>query len=205
MGAHVAGIRSNHLSSSDGAGPAGRPQGFSPAPGPVDMTMRLALAEAAPAVRRYLFGMCGDWDEAEDIAQEALLRAWARRESFDGRATAKTWIFTIARNHWLDRLRRRKTAPKAEPMMDYTVSASAGESPPAVVGRAELTRAIGLAMETLPSDQREALALRESEGLTFREIAGMLGVPLATAKSRVHYALVKLADELAPFRQELGS
>ena len=75
--------------------------------------LRAAMDQAAPAVRQYLFGMCGDWHQAEDAAQESLLKAWNKRETFDGRADPKTWIFTIARNCWLDRLRRGKTQPPA--------------------------------------------------------------------------------------------
>ena len=58
-------------------------------------------------------------------------------------------------------------------------------------------------MNQLPSDQRDALALRESQQLTFRQIAEVLSVPVATVKSRVRYALLKLAEELKGFQREL--
>ena len=167
--------------------------------------MRAALVNAAPAVRRYLFGMCGRWHEAEDIAQEALLKAWARRESFDGRADPRTWIFTIARNHWLDCLRRRRVRPKEEHMNDQLAPAGSMPGPSAIAERGELGAVVRRAVQKLPAEQREALAMRESEGLTFRQIGQALGVPTATVKSRVRYALTKLADELEPFRRELES
>jgi len=167
--------------------------------------LRAALGASGPAVRRYLFGMCGDWDAAEDLAQEALLRAWRRRDSFDGRAEATTWIFAIARNHWLDRLRRARARPREEPMSTEPAAPDDRPGPPDAARRRELADAIRRALAVLPDAQREALALRESEGLTFRQIGEMLGVPTATVKSRVRYALVRLADELKPFAQELES
>ena len=75
-------------------------------------------------------------------------------------------------------------------------------SPPDVAQRGELAAAVAAAMEKLPALQREALALRESDGLTFRQIAELLGIPAATVKSRVRYALSKLADKLKPFAPE---
>ena len=78
-------------------------------------------------------------------------------------------------------------------------------SPPVIAERGELGAVVRRAMDKLPAEQREALAMRESEGLTFRQIGQTLGVPTATVKSRVRYALMKLADELEPFRRELES
>ena len=166
-------------------------------------SMRAALGESASAVRRFLFGMCGDWHEAEDLAQEALLKAWRKRESFDGRANVKTWIFTIARNHWLDCLRKKRSRPRHEGMIEDMQIRSNAPQPDTLAARGEAAAAVRAAVGRLPTEQREALALRESEGLTFRQIAETLDVPAATVKSRVRYALLKLADELKPYTREL--
>ncbi len=167
--------------------------------------LRAAMDQAAPAVRRFLFGMCGDWHQAEDAAQESLLKAWDKRETFDGRADPKTWIFTIARNCWLDRLRRGKARPAEQAMNPDTHTISPGSDPLEAMARGELAVAVEQALAALPPEQREALALRESEGLTFGQIAAMLDVPAATVKSRVRYALIKLAELLKAFGPESES
>ena len=165
--------------------------------------MRSELADAAPAVRRYLFGMCGSWECSEEVAQEALMKAWARRESFDGRAHIRTWVFAIARNAWRDRLRRTRTHPREMTMTQEPTLLSNEPPPHAAAARVELRAAVRSAMDELPPEQREALAMRESEGLTFSQIAELLDVPLPTVKSRVRYALEKLARSLEPYRGEL--
>ena len=167
--------------------------------------MRAAVADTGGAVRRFLFGMCGDWHVAEDLAQESLLKAWRSRANFDGRANVRTWVFAIARNAWLDYLRRRRVRGVEETMDQAIATASTAPSPVASASGREFSIQMELAMAGLPAEQREALAMRESDGLTFSEIARLLELPVATVKSRVRYALTKLANELRAFAPEQAS
>ena len=167
--------------------------------------MRAAVSDTGGAVRRFLFGMCGDWHVAEDLAQESLLKAWRSRAGFDGRANVRTWVFAIARNAWLDYLRRRRVRGVEETMDQATATASTAPSPVASASGREFAAQMELALTTLPAEQRESLAMRESDGLTFSEIARLLELPVATVKSRVRYALTKLAKELRAFAPEQAS
>jgi RNA polymerase sigma-70 factor (ECF subfamily) len=167
--------------------------------------MRAAVSDTGPAVRRFLFGMCGDWHVAEDLAQESLLKAWRSRANFDGRANVRTWVFAIARNAWLDYLRRRRVRGVEETMDQAVAIASTVPGPVASASGREFSAQMALAMSSLPPEQREALAMRESDGLTFIEISRLLELPVATVKSRVRYALTKLAKELRAFAPEQTS
>ena len=167
--------------------------------------MRAAVSDAGGAVRRFLFGMCGDWHVAEDLAQESLLKAWRSRASFDGRANVRTWVFAIARNAWIDYLRRRRVRGTEETMDQATATASMAPGPLASASGREFATQMELALARLPTEQREALAMRESDGLTFSEISRLLELPVATIKSRVRYALTKLANELRAFAPEQAS
>jgi len=167
--------------------------------------MRAAVSGSGVAVRRFLFGMCGDWHVAEDLAQESLLKAWRSRANFNGRANFRTWVFAIARNTWIDYLRRRRVRGTEETMDQATATISTAPSPVAAASGREFSTQMELALTKLPPEQREALAMRESDGLTFPEIARLLELPVATVKSRVRYALTKLADELRAFAPEQTS
>ena len=167
-----------------------------------EQAMREAVTGVAAAVRRYVFGMCGNWHQAEDLTQGALLKAWQKRQSFDGRADVKTWIFAIARNHWLDGLRKKRTAPQEMVIDEAQIPIRRAPSPPEAAQRGEFVAAVRGAMAKLPPEQHEAIALRESEALSFAQIAEMLNVPAGTVKSRVRGALLKLADELKAFGPE---
>jgi len=167
--------------------------------------MRAAVSGVGESVRRFVFGMCGDWHVAEDLAQESLLKAWRSRASFDGRANVRTWVFAIARNTWLDYLRRRRVRGVEETMDQATATVSKVPGPFASASRREFSTQMESALTRLTSEQREALAMRESGGLTFPQIARLLELPVSTVKSRVRYALMKLADELRAFAPEQTS
>ena len=167
--------------------------------------LRAAIEDSVLPARRFLFGMCGSWEQAEDMVQEAVLKAWARRESFDGRSNVRTWLFAIVRNHWLDCLRKKmsRSGQQTQDLEHAAQIADGRPDPPQKALRAELAVAVGKAMANLPDEQREALSLRESEGLTFVQIAQMLDLPIPTVKSRVRYALLKLSEELQPYRESM--
>jgi len=152
-------------------------------------------------LQRYVAGLGASWEDAQDVAQEALLRAWRARASFDGRSNLRTWIFGIARNHYLDLARKRQTVERNRPEASRRLSGAGHDGPEAPAQRAELARALERALDTLPPEQREALAMRENSGLTFAQIADLLGVSPNTVKSRVRYALLKLAEELGEFKE----
>ena len=83
-----------------------------------------------------------------------------------------------------------------EPVTDETFVSDGRDEPSRVAAGAELRQAVARAMSQLPPEQREALALRESDGLSFAQIADVTQTPVATVKSRVRYALLKLAEQL---------
>ena len=150
-----------------------------------------------------MFAMCRNWHIAEEISQQALLKAWEKRKNYAGRSSVKTWLFTIAKNTWRDRLRRKKTAPALSTLPPEETTAEIAPGPGETACSAEFRSALEKALKLLPDEQREALALRECGTITFQQISEILDIPVATVKSRVRYALLKLADELKEFKDEL--
>ena len=165
-------------------------------------------APAMPVACRYQ-PTCSDYAqqaiEMHGAGYGTLLAAWGARAKFEGRASVRTWVFTIARNRWIDRRRRDKTHGIEQTMESAGTTPSNTPGPATIAGRNEFAGALQGALARLSEEQREALLLREKSGLTFPEIAALLAVPTATVKSRVRYALLKLAEELRSFRAELES
>jgi RNA polymerase sigma-70 factor (ECF subfamily) len=145
---------------------------------------------------RYLVRLVGDETVAEDVFQQAWLQAAERIGRYNASRPFGPWLFAVARNLALDELRRHRPAS-----LDET-----GEEPPAAAGpdadpfahalaRQRGTR-VTEALSTLPPLDREVLGLRFGEDLTLPDLAGMLGVPLPTAKARLYRALARLRERL---------
>ena len=144
----------------------------------------------------------GREEEARDVCQETFLRAYRALPRFRREAKFSSWIYRIALNLCRDWMRRERRAPMMQPpedvdLMDIAVAAEPSESIEDLVARRDLTRLVEQAMAYLPEEQRTAIVLKEYQGLTFQEIADVVGCPLSTVKTRLYQGLTVLRRELA--------
>jgi RNA polymerase sigma factor (sigma-70 family) len=139
-------------------------------------------------IYRFALYLCGNHAEAEDIASETFVLAW----NASGRiraVTAKSYLFAIARNCYLDKLRRgRRQTELSESMPDPRASPYADAE-----RRIELERVLA-ALQQLPEVDRTVLLLRVQEGLSYQEIADAVRLSLPAVKTKIHRARVKLAE-----------
>ena len=149
----------------------------------------------AQDVQRVVYRMCGDQQLAEDAAQETFIQAWMKLASYRPKSSLRNWLYRIAVNSAIDTLRKEKRIlPEAVDELPLTDDEP---SPEAAFIHAERTVAVQSAIAALPDASRAVLILREYEGLSYREIAETLDIPLGTVMSRLSYARKLLKDELA--------
>lgn len=144
--------------------------------------------------------MTGDWAIAEDLAQEAFVKAFRNLSAFDTTRRLSSWLFRIAHNTAIDALRRSRRADvsmDSRELADGSADAPSMPAEPDPVERKALGLALDRALDRLRSDFRAAVVLRYEEGLSFDEIGHVLGVPEATARSHVHRARKELVRHLS--------
>jgi RNA polymerase sigma-70 factor (ECF subfamily) len=166
-----------------------------------DAAARTLTLRHAPRVFALARRMLGDAAEAEDVTQETMLRLWRMAPNGEeGRAVLGTWLYRVASNLCIDRLRRRRKADSD------AVAEIADEAPGAVRRLEALDRAAALefALAALPERQRLAIVLRHFEERGNPEIAAILGVSVEAVESLLARARRELATRLAPRRAELG-
>lgn len=144
----------------------------------------------------------GREEDARDVCQETFLRAFRALPGFRGQSKFSSWLYRIALNLCRDWIRRERRAPVVQPpedvnLMDLAAATEPSESIEALVVRADLARLVERAMADLPEEQRTAIVLKEYHGLTFQEIADIVGCPLSTVKTRLYQGLSVLRRELA--------
>lgn len=160
-------------------------------------------------IERLIGRMVRDVDLIQDIAQETFIRAYRALPQFRGESAFYTWLYRIAVN----------TAKKAlvDLKRDPTVSESAlmsvddddetsrvenelsdGETPEAVLASKEIAATVNGAIEALSEDLRQAITLREIEGLSYEEIAEVMNCPIGTVRSRIFRAREAIAEKLRP-------
>jgi RNA polymerase sigma-70 factor (ECF subfamily) len=137
---------------------------------------------ALPAAHRLAVWLLRDPHAAEDVVQEAALRAWRNIAGFRGAnepTSERAWVLRIVRNVALTRLGSPQCAELPEELADTA------PSPETEAIRAQGTRHVNEALAALPGALRECLALKELEGLSYREIADIVGIPVGTVMSRL--------------------
>ena len=144
----------------------------------------------------------GREEDARDVCQETFLRAFRALPGFRGQAKFSSWLYRIALNLCRDWIRRERRAPLVQPpedmdLIEMAAAAEPSESIEDLVARKDLSRLVEKAMALLPEEQRTAIVLKEYHGLTFQEIAELVGCPLSTVKTRLYQGLIVLRRELA--------
>jgi RNA polymerase sigma-70 factor (ECF subfamily) len=168
------------------------------------------LARHRVPVYNFCLRMLGERTVAEDAMQEVFLRIVRAAKEWERQAKFTTWLYTIARNHCIDALRKasyRKTASLDQPLKgeDGEDGVALGErvaddesiSPDRGADSLRLRQTLARAIAALPEEQREVFVMREHAGMPFKEIAAVVGVPENTVKSRMRYALEHLREALA--------
>jgi RNA polymerase sigma-70 factor, ECF subfamily len=163
-------------------------------------------------VERLIGRMVRDVDLVPDIAQETFIRAYRGLASFRGDAQFYTWLYRIAVNtakKYLVDLRRNpvvsmsalKTAEDDETSgheLEQSLGASDDETPDAVLASKEIAQAVNEAMDALPEELRQAIVLREIEGMSYEDIAQALNCPIGTVRSRIFRAREAISTRIKP-------
>ena len=155
-------------------------------------------------VYNVVFGMVRDKEDAQELAQEAFIKAYRNLAGFRRDSRFYTWLCRIAINLSIDFLRKRKNRSSISfeenigvrnESGDFISDHSLGDPHQSTVNR-EIRNRIIEEVEKLPEDQKQAIVLREIDGLSYKEIAEIMGIPEGTVMSRLYYARRKLQQGL---------
>jgi len=165
-----------------------------------DRTAFRALFEHfAPRIKAFMHRQGTATDMVEEIVQETMVNVWRKARQFDSaKASAATWIFTIARNQRIDHL--RKANRPAPDMNDPALVPDLEERPHDIISREQEADRLRAAMENLPPEQRQVLHLAFFEEKAHPEVADELGIPLGTVKSRIRLAFQRIRAEIGEDR-----
>jgi RNA polymerase sigma-70 factor, ECF subfamily len=165
-----------------------------------DSPLRDDLVAAIPNMRAFAISLCGNRDRADDLVQEALVKAWNHLDSFQEGTNLKAWLFTILRNAYFSELRKTKReVADSDGLLAARVAVPAEQH-----GHLDLGD-LSKALTQLPVDQREALILVGAEGFSYEDAATISGCAVGTVKSRVNRARAKLAELMSAPGEEAAA
>ena len=160
-----------------------------------DDTTRQELIALIPRLRRFARVLTGNQADADDVVQACLEKAMLNWDQWQPGTRLDSWVFRIARNHWIDDRRRahnRMGHDDIGEMVDL-----AGDDGQAVVEANDTARMVRAAVDSLPPEQRDVVALVMLEEMSYREAADALGLPIGTVMSRLSRAKAALAKRMS--------
>lgn len=157
--------------------------------------------ETRRPVESTVHRIVGDWHAAEEVASEVYLQIWKKARVFNpARGTPLSWVLTIARHRAIDHIRAGKRTKEKESELQESWVAVTGDDPEKDSCRVEISNRIQAALQELSSAQREAIETIYFDGLSHREAARRLNLPLGTIKTRIRLALARMRNQLRPLR-----
>lgn len=160
----------------------------------VSEELRSGIIELLPRLRRFAYALSGDLDRANDLAQETCVRALANSAQWQPGTRLDSWMYRIAQNCWLDQVRARKV--RGEVVDIETQTDLAGSDGRDVMERRQTLRAVSAKLEGLPRDQQILVGLICIDGMSYKQAAETLGLPIGTIMSRLSRARSVLAEAL---------
>jgi RNA polymerase sigma-70 factor, ECF subfamily len=164
---------------------------------------RLQIVDLLPRLRRFAYALTGDQDKGDDLVQETCARALSRLAQWEPGTRLDSWMFRIAQNIWLDQRRAHKVRGDAADIDEaYDVAGDDGRD----VTEHRLTLSeVSKGIAELPGDQQVIIALVCVDGLSYKEAAEVLEVPIGTVMSRLARARRALFDKAQPEKQTVQS
>jgi RNA polymerase sigma-70 factor (ECF subfamily) len=157
-------------------------------------------------VRVVLFRLLDDERDVEEATQDCFVQAWRNLDRFRGEASVFTWLYRIAVNEALARLRRKRLplADLEEVERMRPLAAESADEPHQAAEAGELQAFLAGRIRALPADHRAALVLRDLVGLSNQEVAAILEISVAAAKSRIHRARMQIRSDLELWERASG-
>jgi RNA polymerase sigma-70 factor, ECF subfamily len=160
-------------------------------------TFRVQLKALLPRLRRFGCVLTGRSEEADDLLQDALEKALMRESQFEPGTRLDSWMYRIMQTTWIDHKRAEARRNRRFSPMPEGFDAAGEDGERTAMSRLEL-KAVRAAMAQLPEDERATLALVSLDGMTYREAADTLDIPIGTVMSRISRARARLLAMLDP-------
>ncbi len=163
-------------------------------------------------IMRLLSRMIREPSEIEDVAQEAFIKAYRALPQFRGESAFYTWLYRIAINtarNWLAQNNRRPSTPSAQEnedgeTFDATDNLTDSSNPESEMASRQIADTVNKAINDLPEDLRNAIVMREIDGMSYEDIAESMSCPIGTVRSRIFRAREAIATRLRPLLGDTG-